>query len=133
MTIRVRHTVHAFISEDTEGQQPLHGRQDPGQELQVADEFQRSCGGRIEVAAAGTENVPFGDVQDVRGVWVVMSDSFYVAFNGSADEVHVRRANAKTGTKARFFIEGDVTSVAIRNANAAAITGKYLVWGDPTA
>lgn len=130
--MRIQHIVNVFISDDTEGECPLFGLESPTKNKEIIDSFLRYASGKINIAATATENVPFGDVDDVRAVEVIFDGDFDVVFNGGADTINFKRADTKTNRKVRMFMEADLTSVAITNPSAsAAITGTYVVWGDP--
>lgn len=138
MTIRVWHTINVFISDDTEGLYPLYGIQDPDKSLVKVDAFERYTSGKLQIAASGTENLPFGDVSTVRGFMIDADRGFDIVFNGGGDTIEVRPAVASSGTtigsRARIFMEvGTLTQLAITNADATtALDAKYVVWGDVT-
>lgn len=139
MAIRIKHTVNIFISEDTEGLHPLFGKQDCALETTTVDAFDRCVSGKLNIAASGTENLPFGDVDSpIRGFSIEADRGFNIVFSGGSDILQVRPAVAPTsggaGTGAKIFVECDnVTQVAITNPDATnAINGTYVVWGEPT-
>lgn len=138
MAIRVQHTVNVFISDDTAGLCPLFGTQDTSKELKTLDAFDRCTTGKLNIAASGTEDLPFGDVDVPRGIYIDADRPFDVVFNGGVEVVEIRPAVAPSGTelggRAKLFMEVDsLTQVEITNPDATyALNAKYAVWGDPT-
>jgi hypothetical protein len=123
--MRIKHNVNVFASEDTSGTDVLFGQADVTK--------RRITSGKFSIAASGTENLPFGDVNDVRGVAVWADSDFNVVFNGGVDSLAFKRASVATTAKATLFMEIDTTQVAIANPSSSAVlTGNYVVWGDPT-
>lgn len=130
--MRIEHINNVFISDDTDGESPLFGRQDPANNKEIIDSFLRCVSGKINIAASGTESVPLGDVDTVRGVQVVLDGDFDVIFNGGAETINFKLADTQTGRVARMFMEAEITAASITNpSGSAALTGTYVIWGDP--
>jgi hypothetical protein len=93
--------------------------------------FDKSSSGDLAIDASGVESLNFGDVLDVRGLYLEVSGNCYLRLNGSVDNIPVTLA--PDAMKAKVFLEVDITSVIIQNTSSTeALTGVYCVWGDPT-
>ena len=129
--MRTRHLINVHVYDDTEGKDKLFGLDDDKAEVKL-DGFQRQASGRFEIAVASDENLSFGDVQDVRFVYVKADNDFEVIFNGGVEPVVVKRGSAATTATARFAGELDVTAVNIANPSATVVLkGIYCFYGDP--
>jgi hypothetical protein len=137
MAIRVKHVVNVFISDDTAGLLPLFGTTETSREEVIVDAFDRCVSGNLSIAASGTESLPLGDIDDPRGFYIDADRGFNMILNGGAEVIQVRPAVDPTtsgaGTRAKFFIEADLSAVSITNADASSVlVAKYAVWGDLT-
>lgn len=131
MAIRVDRIVNVFATRDTAQSRTLFGQATTSTNQQIMDGFEHGSGGTLSIAASGSENLPFGDVDDVRRVYVKLSGSFNVVFNAGSDTLSF----VQTGTDDVILcMDVTVTQVAISNPSATtALTGEYFVWGDPTS
>lgn len=127
MAIRVKHTVLVQISADTDAKQK---RYYPDSNTVIHDTFDKQANGELSIPAATTEQIPFGDVDDVRGIYIELTGDAVVRVNGGNDNIPMTLA--PSGTKVQFFLEGNLSAVEVENQGASAITGSYVVWGDPT-
>lgn len=133
MAIRVKHRVWVQSSEDTLAKNKLFS-QDPELSEVISDGFDKQVSGVISIAAAGNENLNFGDITAVKGLWLKLDGEAKLKINGSTDEIQLRLEPAGVAATdfAKFFIEADITSLNIGNPSAATISGVFCAWGDPT-
>lgn len=130
MPIRVDHTVTPQISRDTAQKQKLFFP-DIGEEAVSHATFEKSSNNILSLDASAVESLSFGDVDDVRGLYLEVSGDCYLRINGSTDNIPVKLP--PSGTRAKVFLEADVTAVEVQNLSTTdALTGVYCVWGDPT-
>jgi hypothetical protein len=124
--------MNVIITDDAEGKDILFGLDDVKSEV-IVDNMQRPTSGRFEIAALANENLPFGDVQDVRFVYIKADGDFDLKFNGGAEVLNVKKASTTIGTFAKFEAECDVTAVNVTNPSATAVLkGIWCVYGDPS-
>ena len=128
MPIRIRHKVYVQASRDIDGKQKLFYPDAALSEV-VIDTFQKSASGNLEIPVATTEQVSFGDVDNVKGIFLEVDSDCYVRINGSLDNIAVLKA----GVNAKLFLEADINQVQIENYSPDdVLTGVYCCWGDPT-
>ncbi len=131
--MRVRHKINVRIFDDAEGDDGLFAPSDTLAEV-VIDNMQKLNSGRFAIAASDDEDLPFGDVADVRFVFIKADNDFTLKFNGGSEGLAIKRADAVAGTYAKFAAECDVTAVNITNPSATdVLTGVFAVYGDPEA
>jgi len=131
--MRLRHKVNVFVTDDAELECVLFGGDNADKELEQIDIFQRVVSGKFSIAGAGTEAIPLGDVDVPRGILIIADAAFDVIFNGGAETLNFSPADTQTGRKTRCFMEATITAASVTNPNATvALTGTYVVWGDPT-
>jgi hypothetical protein len=129
--MRLKHHVNVFITDDADGADVLFGNSDPATALQQIDAFKRYASGKLNIAASATENLPLGDVDAVKGVYVQLDGDFDVVFNGGSDTINFKKADTLTGRVAKMFMEADFSAIAITNPDGATeINGRFVVWGD---
>lgn len=129
MAIRVDHTVAPQISRDTNQKLRLFFP-DLNSEAVSIDQFEAAANSVLSLAASAVESLSFGDVVDVRGLYIEVNQDCYLRLNGSIDNIPVKLApNAST---AKVFLEADITEVQVQNLSTTAIlSGVYVLWGDP--
>ena len=131
--MRIKHTVNLFISEDAEGTEGLFGQSAASTQEVTIDNMGTPISGKFSIAGGGVEDLPLGDIDDIRALFVKAKGDFDVQFNGSSDKLQIRRARAATGVTAKMFLEGVFTEVKITNDSATDIlTGIFALYGDPT-
>ncbi len=131
--MRLRHKVNVFIADDADLEFPLFGDDDAAKQLEQIDIFEKFSSGKFEIAASGTEAIPFGDVTVVRGILIKADAAFDVIFNGGGDTFNFTLADTQSGRKSRCFMEATLSAASVTNpSTTVALTGTYLVWGDPT-
>lgn len=87
--------------------------------------------GTFSIAAGAMEPLPLGEVTDGRAIQIECDGDFNLTLNGFADALVCRRL--MTTSRAVFRADCTVTSVSVSNPGAAAITGRYIIIGNPTA
>lgn len=127
--MRIKHTVLLRLARDTEMRRLLFSDDSQLAEV-VIDDYQRHAQGHIAIANAATESLSFGDVTEVKGVYLELDQDATVRLNGSLDGIVL--AKPPGGTVAKLFLEATITAVEIENTSGAALTGLYVVWGDET-
>lgn len=129
--MRLKHQVRIQVALDTGMKRSLFS--DDATLSQVStDSFAKEANSVLDIPAATTESLSFGDITLVKGLYLEVDQDAVVRLNGSTDPIQLRKA---TGVgKAKLFIEADLTAVTVENPVAdAALTGFYVVWGDPVA
>ena len=129
MAIRVRHTVAARTSRDTDFKKAMW---DPEVELAevVLDTFEKQANSNLSVPATTKEELSFGDVEAVKGIYLELLAAGKVYINSSLDAIEM--TPGATGQPAKLFLEANISKVEVENEAATALEGVYLVWGDPT-
>lgn len=127
MSIRIRHNVLLQISKDTDGKDK---RYYPETKEVVIDSFEKLSHKNFTVDAVSSETMDLSDIGDVRGLYLEVDADCDVSLNGSLTPLELRKASAATGTTAKLFFEGLVTSLEITNAGASALHGELVLWGD---
>jgi len=133
MTIRVKHVIAVQTSTDTDQTRKMFYL-DPDNESVISDSVQKQASGNLEVAIGGSETLSFGDVVDVRGFYLEVATDCRVRLNGSSDNIELKVVKDATPSKAKLFIEADLSQIEVDNTQGTvALTGIYCLWGDPTA
>lgn len=129
MAIRVDHTVAPQISRDTAQKLRLFFP-DLASEAVSSDQFATAANSVLSLDPSAVEVLGFGDVVDVRGFYLEVTQDCYLRVNGSVDNIPVKLA--PNGSKAKVFLEADITEIQIQNLSTTELlTGVYVVWGDP--
>ena len=131
MAIQIKHNVLVQISSDTDGKDK---RYYPDSQETTLSGFDRSSVKDIQVAAAAIDVINFQDITLVKGMYLEVDGDIDLIINGSATAVPLVKGSTAAGTKARFFMEGDITALSLDNSGgAAAVNGVLVMWGDPSA
>lgn len=131
MAIRVKHKVRVHTFQDTDEKNGYYTPDDQLSEV-VLDGFDKQCNSNLSIAANDSELLSFGDVTVVKGAYLEVNVEAKLKLNGSLDELQLRKGNTLAATKAKFFFEGDITSIEVVAPTTEAVVGEYVVWGDPT-
>ena len=95
------------------------------------DGYAKQANSVLSVAPLATESLSFGDVTLVKGIYLEVDQEAKVRLNGG-DAIQMRMAVG--ATKAKLFLEADVSQVTVENTDdTAVLTGFWIVWGDPVA
>ena len=127
--MRIKHDITLLVTEDTDLKDPLYGPVDETLATTQTDAYTNMASGKIAVAVDATKTVPFGDVQDVRGLYLEVDTDCQITLNEGDPIIVVLEEGA---TVAKFLLEASLTKVEITVASdGTALTGTYCVWGDP--
>jgi len=128
--MRLKHTVQVQAALDAAMKRALF-KDDVAAATVQTDSFTGQANSVLSIAPATLESLSFGDVTLVRGLYLEVDLDAKVRLNGSTDVIQLRKA--ADGTKAKLFIEAEITAVTVENPGAESIlTGVFVVWGDPT-
>jgi hypothetical protein len=118
------------IAEDSSGTGKTYY---PTTKSQSSAGFDNQMNSSLQIAAAGSQSLTFGDVTAVKGFYLEVNQDCLVTINGGTPIQLRRHPTATTTTKARFVIEADISSILVDNAaGVTELTGQYVAWGDPT-
>jgi hypothetical protein len=130
MAIRVRHTVVARTSRDTDFKKAMFNPEVDLAEV-VLDTFEKQCNSNLSVAATTKEELSFGDVAAVKGIYLEVAAAAKVYINSSLDAIEL--VPGSSSHPAKLFLEANISKVEVENEAASGnLEGVYLVWGDPT-
>jgi len=127
--MRLKHTVQVQLSQDTAGKRKLYS-DDATSALTDVSAYQRQANSILAVDPSGIENLTFGDVTLVRGLYLEVDKDAKVRLNGATDAIQLRVADG--AACAKLFLEGEITEVTVENPTEDALSGVYVCWGDPT-
>jgi hypothetical protein len=128
--MRLRHTVRVQAALDTQMKRALFNDDATLSQVQT-DTFTKQANSVLSIPAASIESLSFGDVTLVKGLYLEVDQDALVRINGSTDAIQIRKASGVG--KAKLFLEADINQVTVENPVAdAALTGVYVIWGDPT-
>ena len=95
------------------------------------DGYAKQANSVLSIAPLATETLSFGDVTLVKGIYLEVDQEAKVRLNGG-DAIQMRMAVGST--KAKLFLEADVSQVTVENTDdTAVLTGFVCCWGDPSA
>lgn len=132
MPLRIDHKLLLQVSADTTQKLKRYFHEDSSARVVSTVDFQHQQNGELNVADGTTESLAFGDVQVGRGFYLEVDGQVNLRLNGAVTPLVLRLAAG--ATVAKFFFEGEVTSVTVENptsAGALPVKGSYCVWGDP--
>jgi hypothetical protein len=138
MPIRIRHKVVLTISKDPDGKKLLFkSHTDDALAEQIIDAFEHANSGHmtIEFNGGGTaeEDIPFGDVTAVRGIYILADNNFSYRMNGGVEVFSAPLADDSTGRETTLFKEQALTDFTIINTSTTEnLHVTYAVWGDVT-
>jgi|TARA_X000001388_G_scaffold5635_1_gene3667 hypothetical protein len=131
--MRTKLKANVIISNDADGKNVLFGFDDTLAE-EIIDVYTRCVSGKFSVAAGGAvfEDIPFGDITAVKGIFIKSGAGFNYIMNGGGDTF---TANAATTTgSSRVFLQTNLSNFRVINTSATDIlTGIWVAWGDPTS
>ncbi len=134
MAIQVTHKIVLQISLDTAEKRKLFFLEDDQASEVTSVGYDQQASSNLNIATSGTESLGFGDLTDVRGIYLEVSQECNVRINGSPDNIPLKLpAGVTESPKAKLFLEADINAVVVENLSASAVLiGTYCVWGDPT-
>jgi len=127
MRLKTTIRVQAFL--DTAMKRALFNDDATLSQMQT-DGYTKQANSVLSIAPEATESLGFGDVTLVKGIYLEVDQEAKVRLNGG-DAIQLRIAVG--ATKAKLFLEADITQVTVENTDdTAVLTGFWAVWGDPT-
>ena len=126
--MRLQHTVQVNLTQDIEGKRKLFSDAATAAKMDIRS-YSHHVIGSINIATLETESLNFGDVTLVRGIYLELDQSAKVRLNGSTDIIQMNIAS--DATKAKLFLEAEITQVSIENPTANILNGVFVAWGDP--
>jgi hypothetical protein len=124
--MRVKHTVQVQISQDADQKRKLYSDDATSAQTDTSG-YTMQSNSLLSVEPSGLENLAFGDVTLVRGLYLEVDKEALVRVNGAADPVQLRIADG--ATKAKLLVEAEITQVTVENPSADVLSGVYVVWG----
>lgn len=128
--MRIKHKVNVKIADDADMKDLLFSFDDTLSEV-IIDGYTKQASGKFKILATENENLPLGDVEAVKGVYLKVSRDCILKLNGGTEEIQLRRAGALSTNIAKFFIEADITQINLTAPATEDLVGTYCVWGDP--
>ena len=126
--MRLSHTLMVQIGQDSEFKKKLVYIEQTAAQV-VSDGFEKQANSSFNIAPSGLEAMTFGDVDEVKGLYIESDSEVKVRLNGSADPIQLRKA--PDAALAKFFLEADITELTIENPSTEnEANGFYTVWGD---
>lgn len=127
--MRLKHTVLVQITQDTDGKRTLYSDESTAAKIDT-ERFDGQANSLLAIDSETTEVLSLGDVTDVRGLYLEVDQDAIVYLNDSADGIQLKMPPG--GTKAKLFLEAEITKVEVENTSAtAALSGVYVLWGTP--
>lgn len=127
--MRIKHKVNVRVGYDTDMNNLLFGPSDELSEV-IIDAYSRVTSGLVRIAEDTTEDLPLGDVETVKGIYLKVNQDVQIVLNDGTDVIQLRKPTASTSVYARLFLEADITKVTITAPETLVVEGVYCVWGD---
>lgn len=127
--MRIKHTVNVNIALDTDMNNILFGINKTLAEA-IYDEYDKQASGTINIAQSLSEDLDFGDVDNVKGVYIKVDQDCIIKLNNGNEEINIVKGVSTTYDFAQFFMEAALTNVNITAPADEDLTGIYCVWGD---
>lgn len=136
MAVRVNHNVLVQISRDTAGKDKAFY---PETKLVTVDGWDKQMTSELAIAGGANENLSFGDIAAVKGIYLEVDRDANVILNSGAEVIALKlppgatQGGSGANDKATLFLNADITAVNVENTDATnALNGVYAAWGDPT-
>lgn len=124
--MRVKQTFNVRVATDTNMDHIIFGKDD-NLAVVTHDEYDQQTSGTINIPMDTNENLPLGDIDNVKGFLISVDQDCTLKLNGGSEEINVVKP---TGGNAYFGMNGSVTAINIASPVNADLTGLYCVWGD---
>lgn len=128
--MRLKHTVQVQLSQDQDMRRKLYSDDLASVAQTDTSGFARQANSMLNIEPSGIENLTFGDVTLVRGLYLEVDKEAKVRLNGATDALQLRIADG--ASVAKLFLECEITQVTVENPAEDTLSGVYVVWGDPT-
>ena len=129
MSIYVKHKIRLQIAKDSNFKTLRHQDSDTDSEVLLTAHDRDGGYGFTIAESPAEEAIVFGDVANVKGVYIEADQNIGLKINGSASAIMLAKGSTATGTLAKFFIEGTITSLTLVGASGATATGYIVFWG----
>ena len=129
--MRIKHKLVVNVGDDAALKDKLFSTDEDLAEV-VIDNYQRQVSGKMYIQAAAVENVPLGDVDAAKGVFLKVDQDVTIKLNGGATVLQLRKASELADATAKMFLEADITAVEVTAPAGADVNAVYCVWGDPS-
>jgi hypothetical protein len=127
--MRLKHTVQVQLSQDADAKRKLYSDDATSAQTDTSG-FEKQANSLLAIDPAGLEDLKFGDVTLVKGIYLEVNRDAIVRLNGGTEAIQLRKA--PDASVAKLFLEADLTQVTVENPTSEALSGVYVVWGDPT-
>lgn len=127
--MRIRHKVNVRIGVDTDMKNLMFAPDDDLAEA-IIDSYTKCGSGILQIVKNTDEDVPLGDVDAVKGVFLRVDQDVVVTLNGGVETIQLRKAGGTGSQYARLFLEADINQINIAAPADADVNGIYCVWGD---
>jgi len=125
--MRIKHKVNVRIADDTDMYNLYFGFDDNLSETTI-DTRTKNASGTINIGMGTNEDLVFGDVDDIQGIFIKVYQDVTIKFNGGTEEILIKKSTG--ASYAKFFAEMAITSVNISAPVDEDVIGSYCVWGD---
>lgn len=135
MTVYLRPKVNVRAWREIEQKNILFAPDDKLAEYVISN-MRHASGGEITIENGTDMDLPFPDIDTVRGVYIQSDQDILITLNGGQQE-SLEKADVGTTdapTYCRFFFEGEITSLNIEKADStpdADANVLFFCWGDP--
>ena len=127
--MRLKHTVQINASLDTDGKRKLFS-DDPSTALTDTEGYLNFADSSLRIEPTVTKALSFGDVAQVRGLYLEVNQEAVVAINGTT-AIQLRKAPG--ALVAKLFLEVAISALSVSNPSTTdVLTGVMVCWGDPT-
>lgn len=129
MTLRIKHKVNVRIATDANMYNLIFGPSEHLSEVTI-DDYTKSAGGTFNIAQGTNEDLSFGDVDSVYGLYIKADQNVVLKFNNGNETLTLRKSGSTEFDFAQIFIEGVFTAVNIAAPADQDVTGTWCVWGE---
>lgn len=124
--MRIVHQLIMTIADDTLLKDVLFSRETDRSKVTI-DTYTQSIAHGFTVPDTETLALTLGDLPSpAKGLYLEVDADCDVKLSGSTDPIQLRIASG--GSKAKLFLEANVTSVTVEANQSSAVTGTYAAW-----
>jgi len=124
--MRVKQTINVRVAEDADMEDILFGKVD-NLAVITHDEYTQVASGTINITQNTNEDLPLGDIDNIRAYWISVDQACELKFNGGTE---IRYLVKSTAGNAIAFANETVTAINIAAPVDEDVTGTYCLWGD---
>lgn len=129
--MRIKNTVTIQAADDTEMKNLIFSL-DSTAAAAVIDSYQHVISGRLTLPLNATYSLDFDNITAVKGIYLKVDKDCVVSINGGTG-ITLHLADAVSTTRAKLFMEANITSVSITTPVGSAVELTYCAWGDIVA